>query len=164
MKKKWIAIYTKSRHEKSVARNLKNKSFEVYLPMLKERRKWSDRKRWVEFPMFRSYVFVRTYIKNGLYILETDGVTKIVHFNQKVAVVKDDDINAIKLILEGGYSIRSEDYFLLGDKVEVKAGPLKGIVGEVIRSDKKDRLVVRVDAIQHSISTHINRSYLRSIT
>ena len=55
------------------------------------------------------------------------------------------------------------DYFIKGDPVEVKGGPLKGLVGEVIRSDKNDRLVVRVDAIQHSISIQIDRGFLKPI-
>ena len=65
--KKWIAVYTKPRHEKTVENELLKKGFEVYLPILKERRKWSDRKKWVEFPLFRSYIFVRTEIKKSLF-------------------------------------------------------------------------------------------------
>ena len=67
--KKWLAVYTKPRHEKTVEKKFQKKGFEVYLPMLKERRKWSDRKKWVEFPLFRSYIFVRTKLKNALYQL-----------------------------------------------------------------------------------------------
>ena len=65
--KKWIAVYTKPRHEKTVEKELQKKGFEVYLPLLKQRRKWSDRKKWVEFPLFRSYIFVKTEIKNALF-------------------------------------------------------------------------------------------------
>ena len=161
--KKWIAVYTRPRHEKSVDREFEKKEIESYLPLLKERRKWSDRKKWVEFPLFRSYVFARTELKNALFILQTHGVTKIVRFNKDIAIVQDDEIRAIKLMIEGGYSPRSEDYFLKGDKVEVKDGPLKGIVGEVIRLDKEDRLVFRVEAIRHSVSVKIDRAYLKSI-
>ena len=60
---KWIAVYTKSRHEKAVIKELENKNIEAYCPMFKERRQWSDRKRWVEFPLFRSYVFVKIELK-----------------------------------------------------------------------------------------------------
>ena len=63
--KYWIAVYTKPRHEKTVENELQKKGYEVYLPLLKERRKWSDRKVWVEFPMFRSYIFVKTELKNA---------------------------------------------------------------------------------------------------
>ena len=161
--KKWIAVYTKPRHEKTVENELLKKGFEVYLPILKERRKWSDRKKWVEFPLFRSYIFVRTEIKNSLFVLQTMGVVKVVKFGGEVAVIQNDSIQAIKLMIEGGYKPEAIDYFVKGETVEVKNGPLKGLIGEVIRVDNNDRLVVRVDAIQHSISVQIDRGYLKSV-
>jgi len=158
---KWIAVYTKPRHEKTVEKQLLKKGFEVYLPILKERRKWSDRKKWVEFPLFRSYIFVRTEIKNALYVLQTIGVVKVVKFGGEVAVVQDESIRAIQLMIEGGYNPEATDYYLKGDPVEVKDGPLKGLIGEVTRVDNHDRLLVRVDAIQHSVSIQIERAYLK---
>jgi len=161
--KKWIAVYTKPRHEKTVENELLKKGFEVYLPILKERRKWSDRKKWVEFPLFRSYIFVRTEIKNSLFVLQTMGVVKVIKFGGEVAVIQNDSIQAIKLMIEGGYKPEAIDYFVKGETVEVKNGPLKGLIGEVIRVDNNDRLLVRVDAIQHSISVQIDRGYLKSV-
>ena len=155
--KKWIAVYTKPRHEKFVENELKKKGIDVYLPMLKERRKWSDRKKWVSFPLFRSYIFVKIEIKNALIILQTIGVVKLVKFNNKVAIVPEQSIDNIRLMIEGGYNPEPTDYFIKGNPIEVKDGPLKGIVGEVIHVDKKDRLVIRVEAIQHSISIKIKR-------
>ena len=75
---KWIAVYTKSRHEKVVIQELENKNIEAYCPIFKERRQWSDRKRWVEFPLFRSYVFAKIELKNSLYILQAMGVHHII--------------------------------------------------------------------------------------
>ena len=161
--KKWIAVYTKPRHEKTVEKELQKKEFEVYLPLLKQRRKWSDRKKWVEFPLFRSYIFVKTEIKNALFVLQTLGVVKVVKFGGEVAVIQNDSIQAIKLMIEGGYMPEATDYFVKGDPVEVKDGPLKGLVGEVIRVDNHDRLLVRVDAIQHSVSVQIDRGFLKSV-
>ena len=158
---KWIAVYTKPRHEKRVEKELFKKGFEVYLPILKERRKWSDRKKWVEFPLFRSYIFVRTEIKNALFILQTIGVVKIVKFGNEVAVVQNESIIAIKLMIEGGYTPQATDYFLVGDPVVVKDGPLKGLSGEVTRIDNHDRLLVRIEAIQHSVSIQIERAFLK---
>ena len=68
--KKWIAFYTKPRHEKLVQKELEKKGVQTYLPLLKERRRWSDRKKWVEFPMFKSYIFVKTELKNSLFTLQ----------------------------------------------------------------------------------------------
>ena len=160
---KWLAVYTRPRHEKAVEKEFQKKGFEVYLPMLKERRKWSDRKKWVEFPLFRSYVFVRTKIKNALFVVQTSGVVKVIKFGGEVAIVQNKSIEAIKLMIEGGYNPEPLNYFIKGDPVEVKVGPLKGLVGEVIRLDKNDRLLIRVDAIQHSISIQIDRGFLKPI-
>ena len=161
--KKWIAVYTKPRHEKTVENELLKKGFEVYLPILKERRKWSDRKKWVEFPLFRSYIFVKTEIKNSLFVLQTMGVVKVIKFGGEIAVIQNDSIQAIKLMVEGGYKPEAIDYFVKGETVEVKNGPLKGLIGEVTRVDNSDRLLVRVDAIQHSVSVQIDRGFLKSV-
>ena len=161
--KKWIAVYTKPRHEKSVEKNLKNKGYDVYLPMLKERRKWSDRKKWVLFPLFRSYIFVKVEIKNSLFVLQTPGVVKIVKFREKISVIPYDIIKSIRLMIEGGYSPAATDYFIKGNPVQIKDGPLKGIEGEVVEVNKKDYLILKVDAIQHSISIKINRAYLSKL-
>ncbi len=66
---KWIAAYTKPRHEKVAYDQLIDNGFTAYLPLLRQKRKWSDRKKWVEIPLFKSYVFVKTHLKNGLFVL-----------------------------------------------------------------------------------------------
>ena len=80
--KKWIAVYTRPRHEKMVVQELINRGYESYLPILRERRKWNDRKKWVEFPMFRSYVFTRITFNQVLHVLKTVGVVKIIKFGE----------------------------------------------------------------------------------
>ena len=159
--KSWIAVYTKARHEKIVKEEFMNKGFETYLPLLRERRKWSDRKKWVEFPMFRSYVFVRIYLNEILPVLETPGVVRIISFGEKPAVINDKHISDIKLILNGGYKPQNTDYFMRGDKVIVNQGPLKGIHGEIVRMDNHDRLILRINEIQNSISVKIEKQFLK---
>ena len=157
---KWIAVYTRPKHEKAVSNELYKKGYEVYLPLLKERRKWSDRKKWIEFPLFRSYLFIKTDIKNALFILQTYGVVKIIKFGEKIGIVQDEIINSIRLMIEGGYKPEPLDFFIKGDPVIVKEGPLKGLIGEVVRIDNSERLIVRIDIIQHSVSIKIERGYL----
>ena len=159
---KWIAVYTKPRHEKTVSNELYKKGYEVYLPLLKERRKWSDRKKWIEFPLFRSYLFVRTDIKNLLFVVQTYGVVKIIKFGEKIGIVQNEIINSIRLMIEGGYKPEPLDYFIKGDPVIVKEGPLKGLIGEVVRIGNNDRLIIRIDAIKHSISIQIERGFLKT--
>ena len=158
----WIAVYTKPRHEKSVAKNLSEQGIKVYLPMLRKRQKWNDRKKWVNFPLFKSYVFVCTDIKGHLQILQTKGIIKIIKFGKKVAIIDHKSIKSIKLMIDGGFHPKSTDYFIKGDPVRIKYGPLKGIVGEVSRIDNNNRLLLRIDAIQHSISIEIEKEYLES--
>ena len=162
-RKKWIAIYTRPRHEKTVEQELISKGFETYLPILRERRKWSDRKKWVEFPMFRSYVFTHITFNQVLPVLETISVVKIIKFGNEPAIVQDEHIEGIKLMIEGGYNPQTTDYFLRGDQVKVCDGPIKGLSGEVVRLDDHDRLVIRIDAIQHSVSVQIERRFLKAV-
>ena len=159
--KSWIAVYTKARHEKIVKEEFIKKGFETYLPLLRERRKWSDRKKWVEFPMFRSYVFVRIYLNEILPVLETSGVVRIISFGLKPAVINDKHITNIKLILNGGYKPQNTDYFTRGDKVIVNQGPLKGIHGEIVRMDNHDRLILRINEIKNAISVKIEKQFLK---
>ena len=163
--KKWIVVYTKPKHEKTVKNELIKNNIEVYLPTLKERRKWSDRKKWVEFPLFRSYLFVKTKPRNAIFIVKTCGVIKIIKFGENIAIVKEKDILAIKRMIEGGYVPRTENYFIKGNAVVVNDGPLKGLVGEVIHAvNEKDRLIIRIEAIQQSISVKIDRGLLKLIS
>ena len=158
---KWIAVYTKPRHEKTVSNELYKKGYEVYLPLLREKRKWSDRKKWIEFPLFRSYLFVKTDLKKVLFIVQTSGVVKVIKFGTKIGIIQDEIINSIRLMIEGGYKPEPLDYFIKGDPVIVKEGPLKGLIGEVVRIDNNERLIVRIDAIQHSVSIQIERGFLK---
>ena len=161
--KRWIAVYTKSRHEKTAYDQLVQKNIEAYLPLIRTKRRWSDRTKWVDVPLFRSYLFVRIELKNHLYVLQTIGVHHVIKFNQEVAIISDEQIQSIKLMIEGGYNPESVDYFVVGDKAEIAAGPMKGIRGIVSRIDGEDKFVIKIDAIQHAISVHVERNFLKAI-
>ena len=159
--KKWIAIYTKSRHEQIVINELSKKDIESFCPMFKERRQWSDRKKWVHFPLFRSYVFARIHLKENIFVLQTIGVNKIVKFQNKISIIPDQVINDIKNIVDGGYKIQQVDYFIKGDEVSVVSGPLKGLNG-IIQDLKGDsRLIMKVEAIRQAFSIEISPEQLK---
>ena len=159
--KKWIAVYTKSRHEQIVVNELSKKGIESFCPMFKERRQWSDRKKWVHFPLFRSYVFARIHLKENIFVLQTIGVNKIVKFQNKISIIPDQVINDIKNIVDGGYKIQQVDYFIKGDEVSVVSGPLKGING-IIQDLKGDsRLIMKVEAIRQAFSVEISSEQLK---
>ncbi|NQU28036.1 MAG: UpxY family transcription antiterminator [Candidatus Marinimicrobia bacterium] len=156
-------MYTKSRHEKTAYDQLAQKNIEAYLPLIRTKRRWSDRTKWVDIPLFRSYLFVKIELKNHLYVLQTIGVHHVIKFNQEVAIISDEQIQSIKLMIEGGYDPQSVDYFVVGDEAEIAAGPMKGIRGIVSRIAGEDKFVLKIDAIQHAISVHIERGFLKAI-
>ena len=161
MSLQWIAIRSKPRSEKIVSNELNKKGIESFLPLIKKRQQWSDRKKWVEFPLFPSYLFARIELKDSLYIMNTHGVNTIVKFGDKVITVEDKVVNSIKLALEGGYELHPMKYFTIGDQVEVIDGPMKGVVGIVENKLKNEnRLVIKIEALQQAVAVHINSEYL----
>ena len=158
---KWIAVYTKSRHEKVVIQELENKNIEAYCPIFKERRQWSDRKRWVEFPLFRSYVFAKIELKNSIYILQTTGVHHIIKFQGNISIIPDEIIQNIKSMIDGGFTVEQVEYFVKGDEVIVVDGPLKGMDGIVVKIKNENKLVLKVAAIQQAIAVQIHPGYLK---
>ncbi len=159
--KKWIAVYTKSRHEQIAINELSKKDIESFCPMFKERRQWSDRKKWVHFPLFRSYVFARIHLKENIFVLQTIGVNKIVKFQNKISIIPDQVINDIKNIVDGGYNIQQVDYFIKGDEVRVVSGPLKGINGIIQELKGDSRLIMKVEAIRQAFSIEISSEQLK---
>ena len=159
-RKKWFAFYTKSRHEKSVHNTLINNGYEVYLPLLRERKKWSDRKKWVEYPLFKSYLFIKIEPKDSIFALKTPGIVRMIKFGNSPSPIPNQIILSLKLMLEGGYNPQPTDYFLKGDPVIIKDGPLKGLEGEIIKVHNEERFIIHVHTIEHSISIKIDRAYL----
>ena len=163
MLKNWIVVRSKPRSEKIAYAQLKEKEIEAYLPLLKERRKWSDRKKWVEFPLFSSYLFAKIEIKNSIFVLQTNGVSSLVKFGEEIAIVRDDVVNAIKLAIDGGYQLTPAEYFIAGNAVEVIEGPMRGVKGIVAQLKGKDRLVIKIDAIQQALSIDIDTRFIKNI-
>ena len=163
MNKQWIVVRSKPRSEKVAYKEMINKNIEAYLPMLKERRKWSDRKKWVEFPLFSSYLFARIDIKDSIFVLQTQGVNTIIKFGEKIAIVQDDVIKAMRLAIEGGYQLEPTEYFAEGNLVEVIAGPMKGVSGIVARLKGQSRLIIKIDAIQQALSIQIESKFIKNI-
>ena len=160
--KNWIAVYTKSRHEQTVVNELNKKNIEAYCPMFKEKKQWSDRKKWVDFPLFRSYVFANIEIKENFYILQTIGVSKIEKFQEKISIIPDEVIENIKNIIHGEYKIEHADYFFKGQEVIVISGPLKGLDGTVLDLKGKDKLIIKIEAIKQAFSIEISPGLLKS--
>lgn len=161
----WHAIYTKSRNEKVVAQLLKQRGINVYLPLQKKLRQWSDRKKWVEVPYINSYVFVKTSEKEYYDILNTQGVVRYVTFNGKAAPIPDWQIEAMQKIISAETSVVfSSHRFKKGEKVKIEMGALMGYEGEVVRdSDGKKKVAIRIGDIGVSMIVEMDLSNVKKI-
>ena len=130
----WYVLYTAARAEKQVAARLESEGVEVFLPLHKTKRKWSDRMKVVEMPLFKSYVFVqcpehRLFAMNSIY-----GVSRIVFYLGKPAKIRQVEIDAIREFL--AYA-ENHEIILSGDRVEIVAGAFERQKAEVLRVDEK---------------------------
>ncbi len=161
--KRWIAVYTKPRHEKTVFNQFEEKGIKSYLPLIRQKHRWSDRMKWVDTPIFKSYIFACVELKDNLEVLQTRGVHHIVKFQNTIAIIPDIQIATLKKIIDGGFDPFPSDYFMIGDEVKVVGGPLRGINGIVSREDTPDKLIIKIDAIQHAVAVQIERKYLTRV-
>ena len=130
--KSWYAIYVRSRHEKSVHAELQQKGIESSLPHTIVTRQWSDRRKKVEVPLFRGYVFVKIDIKNEkLPVLTTSGVVKFVTFNNVTVPIPEDQMYWLQKMIDSDLLLSQEQDFPIGTKIDVMFGPLKGLRGRV---------------------------------
>ncbi|MCJ7813379.1 UpxY family transcription antiterminator [bacterium] len=152
----WYALYTRSRHEKKVHNQLKEKGIESYLPVRNILRKWSDRKKWIEEPLFRCYVFVHADARSRLQALQTFGSVRFVAFNGKPAVVRDDEIETIRRILRESPSVEPCATLSRGDIVEIVCGPLAGLRGRLEAIHNQQRLIVSIDSIHQALRFNVD--------
>ncbi|HTI90482.1 MAG TPA: UpxY family transcription antiterminator [Puia sp.] len=136
--KQWYVLYTKPRWEKKVSRQLEQKRIEYYCPLNKIQRQWSDRKKIIEEPLFSCYVFVRLSETEHLAARMIDGVMNFVFWLRKPAVVRQDEIEAIKRFTNEYTDVKLEKKPVnLNDTVRIINGPLMQREGNVLEIRKK---------------------------
>jgi transcription antitermination factor NusG len=135
---RWYALYTRPRWEKKVAELLGAKQIENYCPMQKFERNWSDRKKTILEPLFKSYVLVRLAPKAHIPVLQTDGVIGFVTFQGKPAVIRDEEIDTVKRFLQYYEHIQVERIDVnINDEVTIINGPLMQQTGQVMEVNNK---------------------------
>ena len=141
----WYAAYTKSRTEKKVLTRLTENGFEAYLPIKRSRKQWSDRLKWVEEPLIRSYIFIRVNESEYYNAINTPGLVCYVTFEGKAAPIPDRQIDVLKMLLNEGTEMEvSNERFATGEKIIVISGPLVGMQGEMIQYRGKKKVLVRL--------------------
>jgi transcription antitermination factor NusG len=152
----WFAAYTNSRHEKSVASQCTERQIESFLPLYATRHRWRNRcEMLVELPLFRNYVFVRIDPRERVRVLELPGVLSLVGFGRTLAPLPDFEIEALRSGL-GQRKIEPHPYLVIGERVRIKAGPMSGMEGVLVRKKNNFRVVLALDVIMQSVAVEVD--------
>ena len=154
----WFAVKTRPRHEKKVSSSLDDKGIQSFLPLHRERRRWSDRYRLVESPLFLQYLFVRLPMssESRVRVLQTDGVVQLVGAAGRGTPIPDEQIENLRPIIAQGIPTTVHEFLRIGERVRIRSGVLQGIEG-ILSEVKNDKsLVISVDLIEKSLAIRID--------
>ena len=157
----WYAIWTRSRHEQVVREQLEQKGYEAFLPTIPKWSRWKDRKKKIDWPLFPGYCFARFDPRVRLPILKCMGVVNIISFEGEPAPIPEHEIFGIRQLVESDLAYDPCPMIREGMMVEVMHGPLKGVIGRLVRKSEKARLVLSVDLIGQAVSVEVDAADVR---
>jgi transcription antitermination factor NusG len=162
MTPEWFAVWTRSRHEKLVRDQLAQRADDVFLPTITRWSRWKDRKKAVDWPLFPGYCFARFDVTDRLPILKCEGVVTIVGTDGQPSPIPPIEIDAIRRLIESELAFDPCPLIKEGMMVEVRSGPLKGVVGRLVRKGARARLVLSVDLIGQAVSVEVDAADVRA--
>jgi transcriptional antiterminator NusG len=162
---RWYALYTRSRFEKKLLGELSGRKVEVFLPMREVLSRWKDRKKRIWIPLFPGYIFVNHVDtpENRFRVLNVPGAVRFVGHEGHADPIPEEQIQHVRRFLESSIAIDPYPYIRVGTRVEVIAGPLKGIRGILVKKRGRFRFVLQVDLIRQAVSVEIDASDVRPI-
>ncbi len=153
--KHWLALYTKPRQEFKAAIQLESVSIEYYLPTFTAMKKWSDRKKKIIEPLFRSYIFIHVAEKERMLAVFQKAIVKTVSFNGKPSVIPDWQIENIKKMLIESPEVFVTNKIEVGTKVKIVDGPFKDVIGVVTGAQEDKWLSVSIDLLRCSVKVRL---------
>lgn len=164
--RKWFAIRIKSRAEKKVSAQLKEKSIECYLPLQKKLRFWSDRKKLVDMPVIHGYAFVKIFPGERMSVLQTRHVLNLIRFEGKDVIIPDSQIEAMKCMLgQNDYPVEvNYDVLSPGQRVKIRSGIMKGLRAELISVHGKNRITLRINELNFNLMLDLPAHQLEACT
>lgn len=161
---RWYAIYTRSRWEKKVNQLLTERGFECYCPLNKVTRRWSDRVKIVEEPLFKSYVFVKITDKERTAVRMVNGIINFVYWQGKPALIREKEIATIRKFLDehDNVSVAEMSSFSPRQRVKIISGPLMDQEGEILQIRKRT-VQVAIDSLGYILIALIDRKKLTSV-
>jgi len=159
----WHVLYTRHQHEKAIAHILSTKGFEVFLPLYSATHRWTDRNKQLSLPLFPCYVFLHGGLDRRLDIITTPGIHMLVTSSGHAAVVPEEEICAVRQLVEKCQGVEPHPFLSSGDWVRVKSGPLMDVEGILVRKKNLFRLVVSVKILGKSAATEVDASMVERI-
>lgn len=156
-KKEWYAVYTKSRHEKVAEANLQSRGIKTFLPLREVVSRWKDRKKVISVPLFPSYIFVNADLSDVYNkVMYTKGVLRVVGCNGIPIPVSNQQVKAVKMLVQSKLKYDPYPYLDSGREVVIKSGPLQGVVGKIIEKRSKHTFVLSIDLIKRAVSVEVD--------
>ena len=152
----WYAVWTRSRHEQVVREQLTRKGMDAFLPTITKWSRWKDRKKQIDWPLFPGYCFAKFSLDDRLTVLKSAGVVSIVSFNGELAPIPEHEITSIRTLIETDLQFDPCPLIKEGMMVEVTHGPLRGVVGRLVRKGAHARLVLSVELIGQGVSVEVD--------
>jgi transcription antitermination factor NusG len=159
----WYAVYTNARHEKRVTKYLTGRMVECYLPSYKSVRRWQDRRKEVELPLFPGYLFVKIAYRSRLHVVTAPGVVQIVSFDGRPAPIRPAEIEALREGMSRARRCEPHPYLKVGKTVRVRSGPLAGMKGILIRRKEGFRLVLSIELIMRSVAIEVDEADVEAV-
>ena len=159
----WYVIYTYPNQEKKIYNELCKRGLNAFLPVTKVLRRWSDRNKLIEIPLFLNYMFVNIYLNEIWKVLMLNGVSKFVSFNGSQSIIKEEEIECIRKMMVAPGELRNEKSDIKGQRVKVMYGPLAGLEGKILDRKGLTRFYVALESINQIISVDIYTANLAKI-
>ena len=159
----WYALRVKSQHENTVACHLHARGFESFLPLYKCRRRWSDRFKEIELPLFPGYVFCQFNLLNRLPILSIPGVVHVVGVGKTPVAVDETEMSALQAASRSGLPSRPWPFLQVGHRVRIEYGPLRGLEGVLLGFRGQQRLVLSISLLQRSVEVQIDEAWTQPL-
>jgi transcription antitermination factor NusG len=152
----WFALQARSRVERNIARLLRDKGFECFLPLYHRRRQWRHRATTLETPLFPCYLFCRFDPGKRMPVLTTPGVLGVLGVGKVPTPIPDAEIENIRRIVQSGLNVEPFPYVTEGQRIRIASGPLSGTEGIVIDVSKRRRITVSINLLQRSVAAEID--------
>jgi transcription antitermination factor NusG len=154
----WYAVQTRARNEKVISERLQEQGLTTFLPLVTEIRRWSDRKKKVELPLFSCYVFVKLVPSNNderMRVYRTNGVFRIVSMRGEAIPIPEEQIDALRTVVTQQVPWSPHPFLKIGQRVRIRGGSLEGVEGVLLSQNEGRTLIISVDAIQRSLAVRV---------